>query len=85
MFRLKSLAIQKKNQKQNNKKKSFANHEVSRMNLIKKNSFKKGFNEVEFSFLNKNNLSKLSKLKRNSKAQSIKIYKIKKENIEQND
>ena len=55
------------------------------MNLIKKNSFKKGFNEVEFSFLNKNNLSKLSKIKRNSKAQSIKIYKIKKENIEQND
>ena len=85
LFRLKSLAIQKKNQKQNNRTKSFANHEVSRMNLIKKNSFKKGFNEVEFSFLNKNSLSKLSKIKRNSKAQSIKIYKIKKENIEQND
>ena len=84
--RIKSIIPNKKKIHKEKNRQKIINNEISRIHLINKSTIKKGYNEFEFTFLNKNNLSKLSQIKKNNQEnEPEKIYKIRKEISEQSD
>ena len=88
LFRQKTINDRKKKKELRHKKsrKTVINNEVSRINLINKNSILQGFNinkenEQRISYFNKTNLSKINSMRRNDSKLPDKSFKIKNDKI----